>query len=128
MAAELMRFLVVDNEPDTLLLVRANVRAWGHECMVAGTAEEAMALLVDPSTRPEVLLLDVAMPGTDGPTLVRQARAAGVEPTVVMLVSAVAPEELHVIADELGVDWLSKPFTAERFREKMAEVTEGAVP
>jgi DNA-binding response OmpR family regulator len=123
-----MRFVVVDNEPDTLLLVRANVRAWGHECLVAGTAAEAMVFLRDPSTRPEVLLLDVAMPGTDGPTLLREARAAGVEPPIVVLVSAVAPEDLHVIAEELGVDWLSKPFTAERFREKMSEVTEGAVP
>jgi DNA-binding response OmpR family regulator len=123
-----MRFVVVDNEPDTLLLVRANVRAWGHECLIADTAAEAMAILHDPATRPEVLLLDVAMPGTDGPTLLLDARAAGVEPPIVLLVSAVAPEDLHVIAEELGVDWLSKPFTAERFREKMAEVTEGAVP
>ena len=123
-----MRFLVVDDEPDTLLLVRANVRAWGHECQVAGSAEEAMALVHDPATRPDVLLLDVAMPGTDGPTLLRNLRAASEEPPVVLLVSAVAPEELVVIAEELGVDWLSKPFTAERFREKMAEVTEGAVP
>jgi len=123
-----MRFLVVDNEPDTLLLVRANVRAWGHECLIADTAAEAIALLQNPETQPEVLLLDVAMPVTDGPTLLRQARAEGVEPPIVLLVSAVAPEDLQVIAEELGVAWLSKPFTAERFREKMAEVTEGAVP
>ncbi len=123
-----MRFLVVDNEPDTLLLVRANVRAWGHECLVAETAGEAMAFVLEPATRPEVLLLDVAMPGTDGPTLLGRLREAGVEPPVVVLVSAVAPEELHVIAESLGVDWLSKPFTAERFREKMAEATEGAAP
>ena len=123
-----MRFLVVDDEPDTLLLVRANVRAWGHECLVAGRAEDAMVLLTDPANRPDVLLLDVAMPGTDGPMLLAEARAAGVEPPVVLLVSAVAPEELQVVAESLGVDWLSKPFTAERFREKMTEVTEGAVP
>lgn len=122
-----MRFLVVDDEPDTLLLVRANVRAWGHECVVAGTAEEALVLLGDPSTRAEVLLLDVAMPGTDGPTLLRQLRATGQVPPVVVLLSAVAPEELEVLARDLGVEWLSKPFTAEGFREKMRAVTEGAV-
>jgi DNA-binding response OmpR family regulator len=123
-----MRFLIVDDEPDTLLLVRANVQAWGHECLTAGTTEDAMALLAGPATRPDVLLLDVAMPATDGPTMLADARAAGLAPPIVLLVSAVAPEELHVIAESLGVDWLSKPFTAERFREKMAEVTEGAVP
>ena len=123
-----MRFLVVDDEPDTLLLVRANVRAWGHECLVAATAEEAVSLIGDPSTRPEVLLLDVAMPGTDGPTLLRRLRASGQAPPIVVLLSAVAPEELEVLAADLGVDWLSKPFTAEGFREKMRAVTEGAVP
>ena len=122
-----MRFLVVDDEPDTLLLVRANVRAWGHECLVASTAEEALALLGDPASMPEVLLLDVAMPGTDGPTLLRRLRSSGHEPPIVVLLSAVAPEELELIGAELGVDWLSKPFTAEAFREKMRAVTEGAV-
>lgn len=123
-----MRFLVVDDEPDTLLLVRANVRAWGHECLVAATAEEALVPLREASTRPDVLLLDVAMPGTDGPTLLGQLRASGQAPPVVVLLSALAPEELEVLAAELGVDWLSKPFTAESFREKMRAVTEGAVP
>jgi DNA-binding response OmpR family regulator len=122
-----MRFLVVDDEPDTLLLVRANVRAWGHECLIAATAEEALTVIRDPATTPDVLLLDVAMPGTDGPALVRQLRASGDEPPVVVLVSAVTPEDLEAAAADLGVDCLSKPFTAEGFREKMRQVTEGAV-
>jgi two-component system chemotaxis response regulator CheY len=122
-----MRFLVVDDEPDTLLLVRANVRAWGHECLVADNAEDALRLVRDPATTPDVLLLDVAMPGTDGPALLRQLRESGDEPAVVLLVSAVTPEELDVVASEFGVGWLSKPFTAEGFREKMRQATEGAV-
>lgn len=123
-----MRFLIVDDEPDTLLLVRANVRAWGHECLMARDAGEALAILHEPDVRPDVLLLDIAMPGTDGPGVLRQARASGDEPPIVVLVSAIAPEELAVVAAELGVDWLSKPFTAEALREKMHAATSGAVP
>jgi two-component system chemotaxis response regulator CheY len=122
-----MRFLAVDDEADTLLLVRANVHAWGHDCLVASTAAEALALLASPSARPDVLLLDVAMPGTDGPALLQEVRASGHEPPVVVLVSAIAPEELEALAVSLGVEWLSKPFTAEGFREKMRAVTAGAV-
>jgi two-component system cell cycle sensor histidine kinase/response regulator CckA len=122
-----MRFLVVDDEPDTLLLLQTNVRAWGHECVAASTADEALAALGDAAARPDVLLLDVAMPGIDGPTLLRRARESGDEPPVVLLVSAVAPEDLAAIAGELGVQWLSKPFTAQAFRERMHEVTGGDV-
>jgi two-component system OmpR family response regulator len=121
-----VKFLVVDNEPDTLLLVRANVRAWGHECVVAEWAEDAERLCREES--PDVLLLDVAMPGTDGPTLLQRLRDSGCAPPMVLLVSAVAPEDLADVARKLGVAWLSKPFTAEAFREKMSAVTEGAVP
>jgi DNA-binding response OmpR family regulator len=121
-----VKFLVVDNEPDTLLLVKANVRAWGHECLVAEWAEDAERLCHDEA--PDVLLLDVAMPGTDGPTLLARLRADGSVPAFVLLVSAVAPEELADVARELGVDWLSKPFTAEGFRAKMGAVTGGAIP
>jgi DNA-binding response OmpR family regulator len=121
-----MRYLVVDDEPDTLLLVRANVRAWGHECITAADADAAVALCA--RDQPDVLVLDVAMPGTGGPDLLRRMRAGGCSPPVVVLVSAIAPEELEAIANQLGVDWLSKPFTAEDFRAKMASATEAATP
>lgn len=109
-----MRCLIVDDEPEILLLVRANVELLGHACDVAENAAQARAACRDHA--PDVLLLDVAMPGLDGPSLLADLRSRGLEPCRVLLVSAIPPEELAALATELGVGWLSKPFTIDEFR------------
>jgi DNA-binding response OmpR family regulator len=119
-----MRFLVVDDEPEILLLVRANIEAVGHTCETAETADDAVRALTAEEP-PDVLLLDVAMPGLDGPALLGDLRARSLEPRHVMLLSAIPPEELVALAVELGVDWLSKPFTVDEFRQSLARLLEG---
>jgi DNA-binding response OmpR family regulator len=116
-----MRVLVVDDEPEILLLVRANIEAVGHTCETAETADDAVrALTIDEP--PDILLLDVAMPGLDGPALLGDLRAREIEPRHVMLLSAIPPEELVTLAVELGVDWLSKPFTVDEFRQALGRL------
>ena len=118
-----MRVLVVDDEPEILLLVRANVEAIGHECRTAETAAEAEAALADDA--PDILLLDVAMPGLDGPALLADLRRRDLQPPHVLLLSAIPPEELVALAVDLGVDWLSKPFTVAEFRQALARLLDG---
>jgi DNA-binding response OmpR family regulator len=108
---------VVDDEPDTLRFIEANVIHCGHECLTAGNVDEATRICSEHA--PDALVLDVALPGTDGPTLLRELREAGQAPDTVMLVSALAPQELAAAADELGVDWLPKPFTADELRDRL---------
>jgi len=119
-----MRFLVVDDEPEIVLLVRANVRAWGHECLTATTVAEGFAACC--TDAPDVLLLDVAMPDEDGASFLGRIRDAGVEPRDIVLLSAIPPRELAALAVELGVRHLSKPFTASQLREAFRGLTEGA--
>lgn len=119
-----MRILVVDDEPEILLLVRANIEAVGHTCDTAETADDAVRALTTDEP-PDVLLLDVAMPGLDGPALLGDLRARGIAPRHVMLLSAIPPEELAALAAELGVDWLSKPFTVDEFRRSLAPLLDG---
>jgi len=115
-----MRFLVVDDEPDALRLVEANLAHTEHECMSAASADEARELCAD--QQPDVLLLDVALPGTDGPALLRDLRQSGHAPDTVVLVSALAPDDLAATADDLGVEWLAKPFTSEEFRARLTDL------
>ena len=112
-----MRVLVVDDEPDTLQLIAANVLHCGHECVTAGTVDEATRICTDHT--PDAMVLDVALPGTDGPALLRELREAGQAPETVMLLSALAPDALAATADELGVAWMSKPFTADELRARL---------
>ena len=106
-----MRVLILDDEPDICMLVRANVRRWGHECESAHTVARGRDLCE--TFRPDVLLLDVAMPEQDGPTFLTDIRAAGLAPRHVVFLSAIPAEELRALADEHGVGAISKPFTAE---------------
>jgi two-component system OmpR family response regulator len=119
-----MHVLVVDDEPEILLLVRANIEAVGHTCETAETATDAVRALTAEEP-PDVLLLDVAMPGLDGPALLADLRAKRIEPRHVMLLSAIPPEELGDLAVGLGVDWLSKPFTVDEFRQALRRLFDG---
>jgi CheY-like chemotaxis protein len=111
-----VRFLVVDDEPEVRRLLRDNVRLWGHECDVAASGAECLAMCA--GAVPDVLVLDVAMPEMDGEAVLEALRANGCEPPHVVLVSAVPAERQRDLAERLGVRVLSKPFdvdTLERF-------------
>jgi signal transduction histidine kinase/CheY-like chemotaxis protein len=68
-----LKVLVVDDEPDARSLLRRLLQDCKATVFVAGSAEEAMALLE--SRRPDVLVSDIGMPGEDGYSLLRRVRA-----------------------------------------------------
>ena len=115
-----MRFLVVDDEPEIVMLVRANVRAWGHECLSATTTADAYDIVR--AQRPDVLLLDIAMPVEDGTALLRRLRDEDIAPAHVVFVSALPPDQVKQLADELGVPYLTKPFTAPELRDAVNQL------
>lgn len=115
-----MRVLICDDEPDVRLLLRLNVEALGYAARTVGSAQQAIEACRE--EMPDVLLLDVSMPATDGPTLLRELRALGLEPPRTMLVSAITPAELMALATELRVRWMSKPFTADHIERALLEL------
>jgi signal transduction histidine kinase/ActR/RegA family two-component response regulator len=72
-----LRVLAVDDEPDWRELLGHILTAAGAEARIAGSAAEALRIFAE--WRPDVLLSDIAMPGTDGYGLIAsiQARAEG---------------------------------------------------
>ncbi len=112
-----MRVLIVDDEP----LARMRLAALVGECegaVVVGQAGDGdAALAAIAALAPDVLLLDINMPGLDGATLARQLRGRG-SPQVVF---CTAYENHAVTAFELGaVDYLLKPVRLDRLREALA--------
>ena len=67
------RILVVDDNPTNLKLVSDVLEFEGYEILKAGDAEEAQVILA--GTLPELILMDIALPGMDGLTLTRQLKA-----------------------------------------------------
>lgn len=106
------RILAVDDEEDLLMLVEFILD--DQEVHTASTADAARAVLRAHAI--DVLLLDISMPGTDGPTLLTQLRAEGLAPDVVFLVSAIPPTVLSELAGDRAVRHLPKPFTATGLR------------
>src|SRR5881397_519708 len=69
------RLLVVDDEPNIRELLSASLRYAGFEVATAADGQQALALAA--SFRPDLLVLDVMMPGLDGFGVVRRLRGDG---------------------------------------------------
>lgn len=67
--------LVVEDEPDLILMVRITLEHAGYEVLEAMTGEEALAILEDNS--PDAVLLDIRLPGIDGWEVLERLRGAG---------------------------------------------------
>ena len=67
------KILVVDDNPINLKLVSDVLEFEGHEILKAGDAEEALIVLA--GTLPDLILMDIALPGMDGLTLTRKLKA-----------------------------------------------------
>jgi two-component system LytT family response regulator len=107
-----LRVLIVDDEPLARARARRLVEAGGDATVVgeAGSAPQARRLIAE--TRPDVLLLDIQMPGEDGFALL-----AGLEPRpAVIFVTAFDHYAVRAF-EENAVDYLLKPFRPERLAE-----------
>ncbi|MGH7269528.1 MAG: hybrid sensor histidine kinase/response regulator, partial [Polyangiaceae bacterium] len=111
--------LIVDDFPDTLALYEAVLAEDGHRVRTASNGLEALRTVGE--HEPELVLLDVSMPGLDGVEVLRRLRARrGGGPAVIMLTAA--RREPHAIEAGLkeGADaYLTKPIDA---RELVARV------
>ena len=59
-----LRVLLVDDDRDTVFTLAKLVQIWGHDALTACNGDEG--LLLAKSFRPDVVLLDIGMPGIDG--------------------------------------------------------------
>jgi two-component system OmpR family response regulator len=105
------RLLVVDDEPNILELLSASLRYAGFEVATAPDGQEA--LKVANSFKPDLLLLDVMMPGIDGFEVVRRLRQAGREVPVLFLTAKDATEDKITGLTLGGDDYVTKPFSLE---------------
>ena len=102
-----LRILVVDDDPAMVGAITALVGTEGHQVITAYDGITAVRRFRE--ERPDLVLLDLAMPGPDGFTISGQIRAAGTTP--ILIVSGESSEEAKVKALGIGADdYLVKPF------------------
>ena len=105
------RVLIVDDEPDILLMLRINLEAEGYQTALAADGETAMRRIDD--VTPDVMLLDVMMPVMDGWSVL-EALANRTDPPRVIVLSAKTATRDMVRALDLGAaEYLTKPFDPE---------------
>jgi two-component system sensor histidine kinase/response regulator len=101
--------LVVDDNEQNRALVEATLEEEGHRVVLASNGEDALRAF--DALRPDCVLLDVRMPGTDGLTVCRaiRTRAVGSETPVVFLTALRDVETFDEALQAGGDDFLTKP-------------------
>ena len=110
-AAAPARLLVVDDEPNILELLSASLRYAGFEVQTATSGQRALE--VARRFRPDLLVLDVMMPGLDGFGVVRRLRSDGMRAPVLFLTARDATEDKVTGLNLGGDDYVTKPFSLE---------------
>ena len=119
--------LAVDDEDDILELVRVNLELEGHEVLLARSGAEALELVR--RQRPDLVLLDIMMPGLDGwDVLARlksdhELRATTVP--VLMLTALTAEDDRVRGGIEGAIRYLTKPFLPSELCAEVNRVLEG---
>src|SRR5512133_1982592 len=106
-ASNRKRVLVVEDETDTVILLKHLLRSAGYNVLGATSGQEALKKFSE--VKPNLVLLDLMMPGMDGWETYRYLRQMSDVP--VMVLSAVASKDEVVRALRMGIDdYLTKPF------------------
>jgi two-component system KDP operon response regulator KdpE len=120
--------MVVDDEPPIVRLVRAKLQADGYGVVTASRGEEALKLLDD--ERPDLIILDVMMPGMDGFETLRHVRERGQIPVILLTARSGDADKLRGLQGGAD-DYVAKPFNPDELSARVAAVlrrSAGAAP
>ena len=114
------RLLVVDDEPNIVELLSASLRYAGFEVATATDGQSALAAAR--TFRPDLLVLDVMMPGLDGFGVVRRLRQNGRHTPVLFLTARDAAEDKISGLTLGGDDYVTKPFSLDEVLARIRAV------
>jgi two-component system LytT family response regulator len=116
-----IRTLIVDDEPLARLNISTLLADEPDFDIVGECADAASAIAAIAATRPQVLFLDVQMPGLGGFDVIEAVQAGGAAAPAVVFVTAHEQFALQAF-DAQAVDYLLKPFRRDRFASSLARV------
>jgi two-component system, OmpR family, response regulator ResD len=117
--------LVVDDEPIVRSVVVRYLQREGYDTIEAGDGDTARAILERET--PELVVLDLMLPGTDGIALCRWIRARSDLP--VIMLTALGDETDRIVGLEVGADdYVSKPFSPRELAARVKTVLRRSSP
>jgi DNA-binding response OmpR family regulator len=119
------RVLIVDDEPRILKFLEVKLKSSGYEVMSAVSGQEALAQIQ--AQEPDLLVLDVMMPGLDGFETLKQLRAISSIPVIIL--SAREANSDKVKGLKMGADdYLAKPFNPDELIARIEAVRRRLAP
>lgn len=105
------RILIVDDEEDLLELLRYNLEKEGYQVFSAATGEVAVQLATDKI--PDLILLDLMLPGIDGMEVCRVLKRDSRTQNIPVIMLTAKTEDIDIVTGlELGADdYITKPFS-----------------
>jgi diguanylate cyclase (GGDEF)-like protein len=105
------KILIVDDEPDTLEILEVLLRVEGYEVVIASTGEEGVNKAEQ--EKPQVILMDINLPGIDGNEALRRIRKYNPLQCVIMLTAFATVDNAIQALKEGAADFVKKPFENE---------------
>ncbi len=119
------RVLVVDDEPQILRALAINLRARGYDVDLAPDGEHALTLAA--SRHPDVVILDLGLPGIDGVEVIRGLRGWSTVPIVVLSVREGEADKVSAL-DAGADDYVTKPFGMDELMARLRAALRRAAP
>lgn len=115
------KILTVDNEPDTVELVKAILEKDGHEVITALSGKEGLEKKKE--EKPDLVLLDVMMPDLSGWDVYARIRKENNNVKVAFLsVIEISDDRKNKLLEEGLSDYILKPFTPEELTERVKAI------
>ncbi len=119
------RILVVDDEPQIRRALNTNLRARGFDVELASTGEEALDLAA--RTHPDVVVLDLGLPGIDGIEVIRGLRGWSRVPIIVLSVRDREADKVGAL-DAGADDYVTKPFGMDELLARLRATVRRTTP
>ena len=117
------RIVIVEDEPDTLLMLRLNLDASGFETSLAADGATAIRRITE--EQPDLVLLDLMLPVMDGWAVLAELQTWSRAPAVVVVSAKNTPRD-RVRATQLGAAaYVAKPFDMDELLALLEEVSLG---
>ncbi|MCU1370077.1 MAG: kdpE3 [Ilumatobacteraceae bacterium] len=119
------RVLVVDDEPQIRRALRTNLAARGYEVDLAESGEQALDLAA--TSHPDVVILDLGLPGIDGIAVVEGLRGWTKVPIIVLSVRDAEADKIAAL-DAGADDYVTKPFSMGELLARLRAATRRGTP
>jgi two-component system, OmpR family, KDP operon response regulator KdpE len=120
-----VKILVVDDEPQIRRVMRTTLVSQGYVMAEAKSGDEALELI--PVERPDLILLDVNMPGRSGLETCREIRLASDVPIIMLTVRNTERDKVQAL-DAGADDYVVKPFGSEELMARIRAALRRASP